>query len=103
MTYSLFPAIVALGLIEPVAEITYTHGYQFTPSDVKDAVALTAVDMIARDSLAKQGMTGLSRLRIGEMEMYSDQLAPRSGQQVTHSLPPAAATILEQYRFISVR
>jgi hypothetical protein len=103
VTYSLFPAIVALGLIEPVAEITYTHGYQFTPSDVKDAVALTAVDMIARDSLAKQGMTGLSRLRIGEMEMYSDQLASRSGQQSVHTLPPAAATILEQYRFISVR
>lgn len=101
VTYSLFPAIVALGLIEPVAEITYTHGYQYTPTDVKDAVALTAVDLIARDSLAKQGLTGLSRLRVGEMEMYSD--APAGGASSVLQIPSAACTILDPYRFISVR
>lgn len=101
VTYSLFPAIVALGLIEPVAEITYTHGYQYTPTDVKDAVALTAVDLIARDSLAKQGLNGLSRLRVGEMEMYSD--APSGGASSVLSIPSAACTILDPYRFISVR
>jgi hypothetical protein len=101
VTYSLFPAIVALGLIEPVAEITYTHGYQYTPTDVKDATALTAVDLIARDSLAKQGMTGLSRIRVGEMEMYSDSPNGQSGSRV--QVPSAACTILDPYRFISVR
>ncbi len=101
VTYSLFPAIVALGLIEPVAQITYTHGYQYTPTDVKDAVALTAVDMIARDSLAKQGLTGLSRLRVGEMEMYSD--APAGGASSVLQVPSAACTILDPYRFVSVR
>lgn len=100
VTYSLFPAIVALGLIEPVAELTYTHGYQYTPSDVKDAVALIVTDMIARDSLAKQGLNGLSRLRVGEMEMYSDQ--PASGGQRA-PLPAAACAMLDNYRFISVR
>jgi hypothetical protein len=101
VTYSLFPAIVALGLVEPVAEITYTHGYQYTPTDVRDAVALTAVDMIARDSLAKQGLNGLSRLRVGEMEMYSD--APAGGSSSVLQVPSAACTILDKYRFISVR
>jgi hypothetical protein len=101
VTYSLFPAIVALGLIEPVAELTYTHGYQYTPTDIKDAVALTTVDMIARDSLAKQGLTGLSRLRVGEMEMYSD--APAGGAARLLQVPSAACTILDPYRFVSVR
>lgn len=101
VTYSLFPAIVALGLIDPVAEITYTHGYQYTPSPIKDAVALTVSDLIARDSLAKQGMTGLSRLRVGEMEMYSDKInMPGS---VNKTLPAAAEVLLDQYKYISVR
>lgn len=100
VTYSLFPAIVALGLIEPVAEITYTHGYQYPPSQIKDAVALTTTDLIARDALAKQGLNGLSRLRVGEMEMYSDR---PSGEAGAAPLPSAACAILDQYRFISVR
>jgi hypothetical protein len=101
VTYSLFPAIVALGLVEPVAEITYVHGYQYTPSDIKDAVALTTVELIARDSLSKQGMTGLSRLRVGEMEMYSD--TPQGGASSVLAIPSAACTMLDPYRFISVR
>lgn len=100
VTYSLFPAIVALGLIDPVAEITYTHGYQYTPSDVKDAVALTAVELIGRDSLRKQGLTGLSRLRVGEMEMYSD--TPAGGGQID-PFPAAACLMLDRYRYLSVR
>ena len=100
VTYSLFPAIVALGLIEPVAEITYTHGYQYIPSPVRDAVALTVSDLIARDSLSKQGMTGLSRLRVGEMEMYTDK---PMGSASIKAIPAAAEAILDQYRFISVR
>ena len=100
VTYSLFPAIVALGLIDPVAEITYTHGYQYTPSDVKDAVALTAVDLIGRDNLRKQGLTGLSRLRVGEMEIYSDTA---SGSSSVDPFPAAACMILDRYRYLSVR
>jgi hypothetical protein len=101
VTYSLFPAIVALGLIEPVAQITYTHGYQYTPSDVKDAVALITVELLARDSLSKQGLTGLARLRVGEMEMYSDQ--PVGAGSSTLAIPSAACTMLDNYRFLSVR
>jgi hypothetical protein len=101
VTYSLFPAIVALGLIEPVAQITYTHGYQYTPSDVKDAVALIAVELMARDSLSKQGLNGLSRIRVGEMEMYSNQ--PVGAGSSTLAIPSAACTMLDNYRFLSVR
>lgn len=105
VTYSLFPAIVALGLIEPVAEITYTHGFQYTPSDIKDAVALTAVDLIGRDNLRKQGMTGLSRLRVGEMEMYSETANQGGASRVggAPALPSSAALLLDNHRFISVR
>lgn len=101
VTYSLFPAIVALGLIEPVAEIVYTHGYQYIPSDVKDAVALIAVDLIAKDSLAKQGMNGLTRIRVGEMEMQGAM--PAKGGIMPSAIPSAAMTMLDNYRFISVR
>jgi len=105
VTYSLFPAIVALGLIEPVAEITYTHGYQYTPGDVKDAVALTAVDLIGRDSLSKQGLTGLSRIRVGEMEMYTETANQSGGSRVggVPAIPNSAALLLDNHRFISVR
>lgn len=103
VTYSLFPAIVALGLIEPVAEITYTHGYQYIPSDVKDAVALITVDLIARDSLAKQGLTGLARLRVGEMEMYSDSFKNGGGAARVASMPAAATALIDNYRFLAVR
>jgi len=103
VTYSLFPAIVALGLIEPVAELTYTHGYQYTPADVKDAVALTTVDLIARDSLAKQGLNGLSRIRVGEMEMYSDRVNQGGGAARMPSLPTAAMALIDNYRFLAVR
>lgn len=101
VTYSLFPAIVALGLIQPVAEITYTHGYQFIPSDIKDAVALTTVELLAKDSLSKQGLGGLSRLRVGEMEMYSNQPAG-SGSHLS-AIPAAACIMLDNYRYLSVR
>jgi hypothetical protein len=101
VTYSLFPAIVALGLIEPVAEIVYTHGYQYIPSDIKDAIALITVDLIAKDSLAKQGLTGLTRIRVGEMEMQS--AGPSSGGVMPSAIPSAALTMLDNYRFISVR
>jgi hypothetical protein len=94
-------ANVTYSLVEPVAEITYVHGYQYTPSDIKDAVALTTVELIARDSLSKQGMTGLSRLRVGEMEMYSD--TPQGGASSVLAIPSAACTMLDPYRFISVR
>jgi hypothetical protein len=104
VTYSLFPAIVALGLIAPVAEITYTHGYQYMPSDVKDAVALTAVDLIGRDRLAKQGLTHLSRFRVGDMEMYTDSANPRGGSAGVQSAMPITATmLLDNYRYLSVR
>jgi hypothetical protein len=101
VTYSLFPAIVALGLIEPVAEIVYTHGYQYIPSDVKDAIALITVDLIAKDSLAKQGMNGLTRLRVGDMEMQGTM--PAKGGVLPGAIPNAALTMLDNYRFLAVR
>lgn len=103
VTYSLFPAIVALGMIEPVAEITYTHGNELVPQDIKDATALIVVDLLAKDSLAKQGMVGVSRLRVGEMEIYADPAAVGPTRQPLASIPQAAILLLDPYVRTAIR
>jgi hypothetical protein len=100
VTYSLFPAIVALGMIEPVAQITYTHGTKTPPQDIKDATTLIAVELLARDGLAKQGLQAISRLRVGEMEIYtneSGQGGARVARDASASIPLAATMLLDQY------
>ena len=100
VTYSLFPAIVALGMIEPVVEITYTHGASVPPQDIKDATALIAVELLARDSLAKQGLQAISRLRVGEMEIYSNEAGQggsRAKRDPSAAIPLAATLLLDQY------
>ena len=101
-TYSLFPAIVALGLIEPVARITYTHGYAVTPQDIKDATALIAIDLASRDALYQSGMGQLTKLTVGDTTM--ERLPqPNSGKQSALAIPPTAAAILDQYVAVSLR
>ncbi|CAB4174612.1 hypothetical protein UFOVP1131_48 [uncultured Caudovirales phage] len=103
VTYSLFPAIVALGMIEPVAEITYTHGNNTPPQDIKDATALIVVDLLAKDSLAKQGMQGISRLRVGEMEIYADPASVGPARVPLAAIPQAAILMLDPYVRTSIR
>jgi hypothetical protein len=106
VTYSLFPAIVALGMIEPVAEITYTHGNVQIPQDIKDAAALITVDLLAKDNVAKQGLQGISRLRVGEMEIYADQSGAggtRSKRDPLASIPLAATLMLDAYIRTAIR
>jgi hypothetical protein len=106
VTYSLFPAIVALGMIEPVAEITYTHGKTNIPQDIKDATALIVVDLLAKDNIAKQGLQGITRLRVGEMEIYADQAGSggsRSGRDPLASIPLAATVMLDAYIRTAIR
>jgi hypothetical protein len=103
VTYSLFPAIVALGMIEPVAEITYTHGNTATPQDIKDATALIVVDLLAKDSLAKQGMQGVSRLRVGEMEIYADPASVGPARVPLAAIPQAAILLLDPYVRTAIR
>jgi hypothetical protein len=106
VTYSLFPAIVALGMIEPVAEITYTHGKTNIPQDIKDATALITVDLLAKDNVTKQGLQGISRLRVGEMEIYADQ-SGSGGSRIKRdplaSIPLAATLMLDAYIRTSIR
>lgn len=100
VTYSLFPAIVALGMIEPVAEITYTHGASVPPQDIKDATALIAIELLARDGLAKQGLQAVSRLRVGEMEIYTNEAGQGGSRQrrdPAAAIPLAATMLLDQY------
>lgn len=100
VTYSLFPAIVALGMIEPVAEITYTHGASVPPQDIKDATALIAIELLARDGLAKQGLQAISRLRVGEMEIYTNESGQGGSRQPRNpaaAIPLAATLLLDQY------
>lgn len=101
VTYSLFPAIVALGMIEPVVEITYTHGYQNVPQPVKDAVALITVDLLAKDNLVKQGMGGLSRFRLGNFELYGEN--PNGPSERSLRIPRAAMVLLDQYTGTALR
>lgn len=102
VTYSLFPAIVALGLIQPVAKITYTHGFKTPPHEIKDATAMIAIDLAARDSLYQTGMGLLTRLTVGDTTM---ERLPQvvGGRYSALSIPPTAAAILDQYASVSLR
>ena len=102
VTYSLFPAIVALGLIQPVARITYKHGYKTPPHEIKDATALIAIDLAARDSLYQTGMGLLTRLTVGDTTM---ERLPQvvGGRYSALAIPPTAAAILDQYISVSLR
>jgi hypothetical protein len=102
VTYSLFPAIVALGLIQPVAKITYKHGFKVTPHEIKDATAMIAIDLAARDSLYQTGMGLLTKLTVGDTTMERlPQVA--AGRYSALSIPPTAAAILDQYMSVSLR
>lgn len=102
VTYSLFPAIVALGMIQPQAMITYTHGYQEIPEDVKLAVGHIAADMLVNDSYIKQGMGGLNSFGIGGMNMTFNN-KDRSGGMGDHDVPQIAKTLLREYTMINIR
>lgn len=100
VTYSLFPAIVALGLMEPTAEITYVHGFPSVPQDIKDATAFLTVDMLGKDALQRQGTIGLDRLIVGETQMFLQQ--PIKGVPNMH-MPAYAASLLDRWIKIHVR
>ena len=70
------------------------------PQDIKDATALIAVELLARDSLAKQGLQAISRLRVGEMEIYSNEAGQggsRAKRDPSAAIPLAATLLLDQY------
>jgi len=100
VTYSLFPVLVNLGLIEPVAVITYKSGYPEVPDDVKDATAIIAAHLIAEDSLDKQGMGAMNELTVGSMTMKRHRPVP--GERFD-AIPGTAAAILDQYVGVNVR
>jgi hypothetical protein len=100
VTYSLFPVMVNLGLIEPVAVLTYVSGYPEVPDDIKDATAIIAAHLIAEDSLDKQGMGAMSELTVGLMTMKRHM--PEPGVRFD-GIPGTAAAILDQYVGVNVR
>jgi hypothetical protein len=102
VTYSLFPAIVALGMVQPQAMITYTHGYETIPEDVKLAVAHIAADILFKDNIIKKGMGGLSNFAIGGMSMAFSQ-GSKSSTMGDHEIPQIAKTLLREYVMINVR
>jgi hypothetical protein len=100
VTYSLFPVLVNLGLIEPVAILTYVSGYPEVPEDVKDATAIIAAHLIAEDSLDKQGLAAMSELTVGSMSMKRHM--PEPGVRFG-GIPGTAAAILDQYVGMNIR
>jgi len=103
VTYSLFPAIVALGIIKPQVELIYTHGFKAIPQDVQDAVALTTVELIARDSTYKNGMGLLTKIVIGDTTMERNPKSDGKKQNRRIGVPDAAAQLLDNYVRISLR
>lgn len=101
-TYALFPAIASLGLVEPVAELTYTHGYSVIPQDVKDANALTAAEVLAERALNKQGFGGLNQAKIGGYSI-SRRVTGQSGEIPGLVVPSAAKKLVSHYNVISLR
>jgi hypothetical protein len=100
VTYSLFPVMVNLGLIEPVAVLTYTSGTSEVPDDVKDATAIIAAHLIAEESLNQQGLGAMSELTVGSMTMKRHM--PEPGVRF-NGIPGTAAAILDQYVGVNVR
>lgn len=100
VTYSLFPVMVNLGLIEPVAVLTYTSGAAEVPDDVKDATAIIAAHLIAEESLNQQGLGAMSELTVGSMTMKRHM--PEPGVRF-NGIPGTAAAILDQYVGVNVR
>lgn len=100
VTYSLFPVLINLGLIEPVAVLTYISGYPEVPEDVKDATAIIAAHLIAEESLNKQGLSGLSDLTVGSMSMKRN--IPKRDVRFG-GIPGTAAAILDGYVVVNVR
>ena len=94
VTYSLFPVMIGLGLIEPVAVITYISGSEVVPEDVKDANAIITAHLLAEDSLDKQAMGAMSELTVGNMTMKRHRTAPGVKYD---GIPGPAAAILDQY------
>lgn len=103
VTYSLFPAIVALGIIKPQVELIYTHGFKAIPQDVRDAVALTTVELIARDSTYKNGMGLLTKITIGDTTMERNPRSDSKKQNRRIGIPDAAAQLLDNYVRIAIR
>lgn len=100
VTYSLFPVMVNLGLIEPVAVLTYTSGTAEVPDDVKDATAIIAAHLIAEESLNQQGLGAMSELTVGSMTMKRHM--PEPGVRFD-GIPGTAAAILDQYVGVNLR
>lgn len=100
VTYSLFPVLVNLGLIEPVAVLTYTSGTPEVPDDVKDATAIIAAHLIAEESLNQQGLGAMSELTVGSMTMKRHM--PEPGVRF-NGIPGTAAAILDQYTGMNLR
>ena len=100
VTYSLFPAIVNMGLIVPVAEITYTYGFANTPDDIKDATAIITTESLGLSSLAKQGFAGVASADVGDISIRTSKpIRELHGG----SLPPQAIGLLEGYRNTTIR
>lgn len=100
VTYSLFPAIVNMGLIVPVAEITYTYGFPTIPDDIKDAAAIITTEYLGLSSLAKQGFSGVASADIGDIRVRTSKpIRDVHGGNI----PPQAIGLLEGYRNTTLR
>lgn len=82
------------------AEVRASYTYR-CPREVVRASALTAVALIGESRLTAKGMAGIESLRVEEVELR--RIGSRSGAEKGHDLPAAAQTLLQGFKFTTVR
>lgn len=103
VTYSLFPAVAQFGLNEPVAELTYTHGYRTIPQDVRDATAITTAEVLGAASLNKQGLAGLQSATIGGYSITRARGSRGGEDHFGLDVPAAARRLVDHYLVLTLR
>lgn len=82
--------------VEVTADYTYT-----VPSEIVDAIGLTATALLAQSRIAGRGMIGMQSIKVAEVALTAfapSQMATRNGA----SIPLEAADLLSSYSFGSI-
>jgi len=86
----------------PDPGVTVTADYTYlAPSEVVDAIGLTATALIGSSRMAQRGMAGLQSIRVAEVALTAlqpSQLVTKNGA----SIPAEAASLVDGYVFGSV-
>lgn len=83
---------------ETRVHVDYTHRL---PSAIAEATGVIAADRLGERSLTRKGLHGLVELAVGEVRVRRD--FPRAGVKKTSGIPDYASSLLDPYKFLSIR